>query len=44
MPMKLRKPKKMLTTKEVAKLRGILKGKPSPLKGLLRERKRDRYV
>lgn len=33
-----------LTKEYVEKLRGILKGKPSPLKGLLRERKRDRFV
>jgi AbrB family looped-hinge helix DNA binding protein len=33
-----------LTTEYVAKLRGVLKGEPSPLKTLLRERKRERYT
>jgi AbrB family looped-hinge helix DNA binding protein len=33
-----------LTKEYVSKLRGVLKGEPSPLKTLLQERKRDRYA
>jgi AbrB family looped-hinge helix DNA binding protein len=32
-----------LTKEYIARLRGMLKGEPSPLKTLLRERKRERY-